>query len=242
MNATEQVTQFLAAAKVAGFSVSIAVGIVRITKTFTAGDKSAFVECDVIGPQILSLVPLKGGSIWGTDGGSVGGALAVSSGRYTLNKSGSGKAFVKALEAAVSLGSFFESRTRDSRETYYALKDGAPSWLQEAIHEAHQGDLPSDWVYETCYATCVAIDDEALDENGTHEFADSQVDFYTRDRFQWAAEMCHSHAYAAAEEQQREMGETDTPIEERLGVIQFFAIETIAQIILAAHERNLEDA
>lgn len=81
-----------------GFTVSVKPNIVSITKAFTPGDVDAFVECDCTGPLLLSCVPVNGGSVWGTDGGSIGGFSAVKHGRYTLNKSGyTGKRFISTL-------------------------------------------------------------------------------------------------------------------------------------------------
>jgi hypothetical protein len=89
---------FLDACTAEGFACTVRGNIVTITKRFTPGDIDAFVECDCIGPLLLNCVPLKGGSVWGTDGGSVGGVSAVARGRYTLNKSGyTGKRFTNAL-------------------------------------------------------------------------------------------------------------------------------------------------
>ncbi len=98
----DAVTVFLIACNEAGFTPGVkGAGIVYVTKAFAAGDKQAFCACDSDGPSLLALVPLKGGSVWGTDGGSIGGMSALTHGRYTLNKSGSsGARFVKALVKA----------------------------------------------------------------------------------------------------------------------------------------------
>jgi len=72
--------------------------IVTISKTFAPGDLKAFAICDSEAFSLLTLVPLKGGSVWGTDGGSIGGYVAVQNGKYVLNKSGTnGVRFVKTL-------------------------------------------------------------------------------------------------------------------------------------------------
>jgi len=92
---------FLAQATKLGFSVSVRDTVVTISKSFTPGDIDAFSACDCFGPLLLDQAPIKGGSVWGTDGGSVGGYSAVKHGRYTLNKSGTGKRFLSALAAAV---------------------------------------------------------------------------------------------------------------------------------------------
>ena len=74
-------------------------GVVSITKKFTPGDSNAYCDCDSESYTILSKVPLKGGSIWGTDSGSIGGHIGLTNGYYTLNKSGNGAArFIKALK------------------------------------------------------------------------------------------------------------------------------------------------
>jgi hypothetical protein len=52
-------------------------------------------------------------------------------------------------EAAFALKDAIESRTRESGEQFYSLKDGAPEWVQEAVRAAHDGGdmLPNDWSY-----------------------------------------------------------------------------------------------
>lgn len=64
--------------------------IIRITRKFEVGDRQAFCECDMMASSVLDLAPLKGGSVWGTDGGSIGGAVALQNGQFVMNKSGSG--------------------------------------------------------------------------------------------------------------------------------------------------------
>jgi hypothetical protein len=98
MKASEQVKQFLAACKEYGFSwETCGNNVLRIRKKFTPNDKEAFTFCDMFGPSCLALVPLKGGSVWGTDGGSVGGYSGLRSGEYILNKSGTAARFMKEL-------------------------------------------------------------------------------------------------------------------------------------------------
>ena len=80
-----------------GWNYSVRGTIVTIQKTFTAGDKAAYSDADSEAYEILDLAPLKGGSVWGTDGGSIGGAEGLRNGYYRLNKSGSGSRFLTAL-------------------------------------------------------------------------------------------------------------------------------------------------
>ena len=92
-----QVDAFVSACKSAGFAWSVRDSIVTIEALFTPEDREAFVRLDGTYGSVLALAPLKGGSVWGTDGGSVGGMVACRTGRFTMNKSGNGKRFLAAL-------------------------------------------------------------------------------------------------------------------------------------------------
>lgn len=95
---TELVEAFVTAAREAGFAWSIRGTVVTITKSFEPGDADAFVAADGDGPSVLWLVPIvASGSVWGTDGGSVGGAAGLAQGTYRLNVSGVSKRFAAAL-------------------------------------------------------------------------------------------------------------------------------------------------
>ncbi len=102
---SSQVSEFIAACQSAGFSIhAIGDSVVRITKSFTPGNAAEFAACDFAAPSLLSMVPLKGGSVWGTDGGSAGGHSGLTRGRYELAKSGqTGKRFVQALRKVPSV-------------------------------------------------------------------------------------------------------------------------------------------
>lgn len=97
--AKEQAQAFLAKAQQHGFTVQCkGQTVVTIHKTFAPGDLHAFAEADMDAYTVLSYAPLKGGSVWGTDGGSVGGSVGLKNGHYTLNKSGdNGVRFTAAL-------------------------------------------------------------------------------------------------------------------------------------------------
>jgi hypothetical protein len=73
--------------------------VISIHKSFTPNDMDKLVECDGEYYHLLSMVPLKGGSIWGTDCGGIGAIAALNSGLFIMNKSGnSGKRFLSALK------------------------------------------------------------------------------------------------------------------------------------------------
>ena len=92
-----QAREFAAACAADGWRYEVRGSIVTITKFFAAGDMRAFADCDMTAYGILSRAPLKGGSVWGTDGGSVGGMSAVNNGCYRLNKSVTAKRFIAEL-------------------------------------------------------------------------------------------------------------------------------------------------
>lgn len=96
--AKDQAVSVVKKAKELGFKLEVLPNVVRVHRDFKPGDVDAFNYCDSAAYDVLSLCPLRGGSIWGTDGGSIGGAVALRSGSYTLNKSGDGSNFLKALK------------------------------------------------------------------------------------------------------------------------------------------------
>ena len=101
MQYAEEAKKFLDELKRLGWTLDrCEPGLVEIYKTFTPNDREAFSRCDSEGYALMDLVPLRGGSIWGTDGGSVGGAVGLKEGWYRLKKSGyTGVKFIKAVNA-----------------------------------------------------------------------------------------------------------------------------------------------
>lgn len=95
-----EVQTFISKAKEAGFDIVCGDSIVSITKEFTPGDAKAFAQCDSQYYWILRLVPVvkSNSSIWGTDGGGVGGWVAIQNGKFIMNISGVKKSFIKELQ------------------------------------------------------------------------------------------------------------------------------------------------
>lgn len=98
LSALDQAKQFAEACRADGWSYEVRGSVVSIQKQFAPHDRDAYTACDMFAYDILQLAPLTGGSVWGTDGGSVGGYAGLSGGYYRLNKSGNGKRFLAALE------------------------------------------------------------------------------------------------------------------------------------------------
>ena len=91
--------KLLETAEKLNWSVDVKGGVLCITKHFTVGNMSDFVECDMEYYEVLSLLPsTEPGSVWGSDGGGVGAIGALKSGIFEMKKSGGSKRVLKAIE------------------------------------------------------------------------------------------------------------------------------------------------
>lgn len=135
----------------------------------------------------------------------------------------------------MKIAQFFKVGTRDDGSRFVSLADDRPEWLYDAVYEAHQGDAPNDWIWSECSAVADAIDEGSISsEDDLHEFADGRVDIYTKDLFQWQADMCLSSTYSYAEERANELGTETSDMVKAVSAIQFCAIESIARTIFSA--------
>jgi len=81
--------EFVLAAKAAGYDVKVAGdSVVRIVTRFSPGDVDAYVKADREAYWLISSLPGRGGSIWGTTGDGVGGHVGLTRGYYEIAKSG----------------------------------------------------------------------------------------------------------------------------------------------------------
>lgn len=88
---TQQAQDFIARCADLNWRIQeITDSVVTITKRFTPCDREQFTTCDMEYYDILDMVPFRGGSVWGTDGGGIGGMSAMANGFFKMNKSGSG--------------------------------------------------------------------------------------------------------------------------------------------------------
>lgn len=139
----------------------------------------------------------------------------------------------------MKLSEFWTSMKRNDGTDFCILTENAPKWLEAAVHEAHVGDLPNDWIHQECRDACIAID-EGLTDDGVHEHADGQVDIYTKDLARWYFDMCLTNTYSQAEEEATELGAIDggpPSLNQRLMVIQYCAIANITRTILDAYSK-----
>ncbi len=124
----------------------------------------------------------------------------------------------------------FTSKTRDDGTVFYTLSDDAPDGLLDAVQEAHRGAMPNDWIWAECKA---AFEEEAdlTDPDALHEYADGRMDVYTKALHSWAADMCLTDLYSSAEEEANDLLPPTATTLERIGAIQFCAIQGIAATI-----------
>lgn len=95
-------------------------------------------------------------------------------------------------------------------ESYWSLREGAPSELLDMVREAHEGRLPndSDWsLAREAVEFLTEAEDQGLDDLA-HEFADG-VDVYTSDLLAWVGAL-GSHALMYADEATSELGQADS--------------------------------
>ena len=89
----------IAKAKEYNFNVSCGGTVLSVRKRFTPGDKMAYTCAESEANTLLGMVPrTEPGSTWGTDGGSVGGAIGLQGGYMELNRSGCSKRVIKAIQ------------------------------------------------------------------------------------------------------------------------------------------------
>jgi hypothetical protein len=90
--------EFVALCRDGGWQIRIkSDSVVSIAKSFAPNDRDAFVSCDADYYHILTALPHRGGSMWGTDGGSVGGYVALTNGRFEMNLSGVSKVALREV-------------------------------------------------------------------------------------------------------------------------------------------------
>lgn len=129
-----------------------------------------------------------------------------------------------------------EARTREgSGETFYALRDGSPDWMAEAVREAHGDMLPDDWRYEAIWAVSEALSDLGADEDhedAIHEIADGLVDVYTANLTKWLASSLERVAYV--DEAREDFGGEGNDLETAIKRGQFLEYREIASSLVSA--------
>lgn len=118
---------------------------------------------------------------------------------------------------------------RDDGKSFSRLKDGSPQWMTDAIHAAHDaidGRLPNDWIYEACESIASTMDGYGADDadgmrDNEHEICDGLVDVYNSARLAWLAD--HLGNADLCDEACRDLGSPNADTFDRIGLGQFLA-------------------
>ena len=84
------------------------------------------------------------------------------------------------------------TNTREDGSKYVSLSD-SNCWsdirddLQTICREAHNGEMPNDWRFDTIYSIVDELQTNGWDDDTSHELADSLTDVYTSDLLTWVA-------------------------------------------------------
>lgn len=93
-------------------------------------------------------------------------------------------------------------------EPYETTTEAAPDWLDDLCRSAHSTPSglmwPDDHRYRLIRAALGAIHDDGVSEDGSHDFADSQVDVYTSERVKWLAS--HDYRQGYCDDAARDLG------------------------------------
>ena len=73
-----------------------------LCKHFPAGDRLAYCQAESEVGVIYSAPSVEPGSVWGTDGGSIGGMVGLNGGYMRLHKSGVSKRWLAKLHKLVA--------------------------------------------------------------------------------------------------------------------------------------------
>ena len=89
---------FLSRARDGFWNVRTRGSIVTIEKDILVGNAEAFADAEMDSSILLGMIPVTSpGSTWGTDGASVGGHVAMTTGHFVMNKSGCSKNVIKQI-------------------------------------------------------------------------------------------------------------------------------------------------
>lgn len=82
-----------------GFTFKVSGSVIKLFKTIPAQSPSDFSQSESQASTLLALIPqTKAGSVWGTDGGSLGGHAAMETGDFRMNMSGCSSRVLNAID------------------------------------------------------------------------------------------------------------------------------------------------
>ena len=127
----------------------------------------------------------------------------------------------------------FEKSHRPDGWVYTRLREDAPEWMRNAVHKAHDDEMPNDWRYEKCAELWDAITDEGNAGMEPHEFSDGLTDVYTSRLLDWLTPG-RLHYIDTVLEEWEEIKSFPTI----LSIAQAYAIDRMAIILVDAYKEN----
>lgn len=152
------------------------------------------------------------------------------------------------IETAKALSLAFERRTRDNGESFTALRDGSPEWMQEAIFAAHDNGeiLPNDWSYRLIermadhIAESLEYDSDKDLGDIVAEGIDGAIPCYNGERLDWLAS--HLGRAAMVDEAVEEYGwPSDGGIMQAIAYGISRELDMIGAALVAAIEAEADD-
>lgn len=128
----------------------------------------------------------------------------------------------------------FEVASRDNGEMFDRLKDNAPAWMKEVVHEAHGDMLPDDYRYSFIREAVELITDSDLDyddEDGLHDLRlELEPATYTGDRLRWLSSNLNRLDYVNSATEV--YGHSDQGIADDIGLGQLMEKEEVFELVL----------
>lgn len=94
--------EFVDKCKELGWTFKAKSSVISIYKTIPINSNSEFSKAENESGSLLDIVKMtKNGSVWGTDGASIGGHYAMTSGNFSMNKSGCSAHILNAINKII---------------------------------------------------------------------------------------------------------------------------------------------
>lgn len=144
------------------------------------------------------------------------------------------------LETARRATGDTETGPREDGEEYVRIRDGAPDWVTDLVYTAHGSDfLPDDWKYAAIRSAVGSIADGYDEDEGPHEWADSEVDIYTGARYAWIASNLNRQSYI--DDAITELGMEPTgDVAEMIGWGQYMEAREIFESVVSSLTAEIE--
>lgn len=132
----------------------------------------------------------------------------------------------------------FETKRRDSGESFKALKDSAPDWMTDVCRDAHGRKLPDDFVFEVIVDSLNAL----VDYDDTQEANDSlEADFGNADLLAWVSSNLSRASYVNDAVQEFGMSESDFDLFKALQMGQLAEKQEIFGEVLDSLTEKLDE-